>query len=75
MASSIDPTAFERLWCDESFDDGRAWYRNGYAAPDATSGYAAWMLPGLQRALHERDLGHYRAQAAALAAMLERASE
>ncbi|MEQ8770687.1 MAG: M28 family peptidase [Phycisphaerales bacterium] len=48
---NADLIAIERDWCAASFDDGRRWYRNGYAAPDATSGYAAWILPGVQAAL------------------------
>jgi N-acetylated-alpha-linked acidic dipeptidase len=57
----------ERSWCDERFDDGRPWYRNGFAAPDATSGYAAWILPGLRAAMHEEDPDRYRSQALAYA--------
>lgn len=49
----------ERSWCDESFDDGRPWYRNGFAAPDATSGYAAWILPGLRSAIQDGDATRY----------------
>ncbi len=48
---NADLMAIERDWCAASFDDGRRWYRNGYAAPDATSGYAAWILPGVQASL------------------------
>lgn len=59
--------AIERAWCDDDFDDGRAWFRNGFAAPDATSGYAAWMLPGIRRALFEGDAAHLESQAQALA--------
>lgn len=54
----------ERSWCDERFDDGRPWYRNGFAAPDATSGYAAWILPGLRAAIQEGDATRYQEQAA-----------
>ncbi len=57
----------ERSWCDERFDDGRPWYRNGFAAPDATSGYAAWILPGLRAALQDEDPARYREQALAYA--------
>lgn len=53
----------ERAWCDERFDDGRPWYRNGFAAPDATSGYAAWVLPGLRAALQDGDMDRYEQQA------------
>ncbi len=52
---NADLIAIERDWCAASFDDGRRWYRNGYAAPDATSGYAAWILPGVQASLLAAD--------------------
>lgn len=45
----------ERLWCTVGFDTGRSWFRNGYAAPDQTSGYAAWMLPALRHAVELGD--------------------
>jgi N-acetylated-alpha-linked acidic dipeptidase len=35
---------------------GREWYRNELASPDADSGYAAWLLPRLTRAIDQRDL-------------------
>ncbi|MCB9882283.1 MAG: M20/M25/M40 family metallo-hydrolase [Planctomycetes bacterium] len=39
---------FERAWLlDEGLPD-RPWFRNHFAAPDETSGYAAWVLPGLR---------------------------
>ena len=60
-------TRFERAWCDERFDDGRSWYRSGFAAPDATSGYAAWVLPGLRAALQEGDTTRYEQQSRAYA--------
>ena len=63
--------SIERSWCDGAFDDGRAWYRNGFAAPDATSGYASWMVPGLRNAIHERDAAAYETQATAIADALE----
>jgi N-acetylated-alpha-linked acidic dipeptidase len=45
----------ERAWLHEAGLPGRPWYRNLYAAPDETSGYAAWPLPGLQKAALGRD--------------------
>ncbi|MFG0305429.1 MAG: M28 family peptidase [Phycisphaerales bacterium JB040] len=66
-ALNAELIAIERSWCADGFDDGRAWYRNGFAAPDATSGYAAWMLPGIRRALHEGDAAHLASQAEAIA--------
>jgi N-acetylated-alpha-linked acidic dipeptidase len=41
----------EREWLRPAeFNDStaRPWFRNLFAASDATSGYAAWMLPGLR---------------------------
>ncbi|MFT5423823.1 MAG: N-acetylated-alpha-linked acidic dipeptidase [Phycisphaerales bacterium] len=58
--------AIERSWCGDTFDDGRPWYRNGFVAPDATSGYAAWVLPGIQRGIFTGDVDHLSAQAVAL---------
>ena len=54
--------SIERAWCDDRFDDGRPWYRNGFAAPDATSGYAAWVLPGLRAAWQADDPTQYARQ-------------
>ena len=48
--------AIERGWCSLGADDGRPWYRNAYIAPDATSGYAPWVLPGVQRGLFIDDV-------------------
>ena len=45
----------ERAWLHEEGLPGRPWYRNLYAAPDETSGYASWPLPGLQKAALARD--------------------
>ncbi len=63
----------ERSWCDEMFGDfdGRPWFRNAYAGPDATSGYASWVLPGLEFALHEEDAEHFLMQHAMLARWIE----
>ncbi|MEZ6244332.1 MAG: M20/M25/M40 family metallo-hydrolase [Phycisphaerales bacterium] len=54
----------ERSWCAESFGnfDNRPWFRNAFAAPDATSGYASWVLPGLQYALYTGDVARYLEQ-------------
>lgn len=43
----------ERAWIDERGLPGRPWYRSLYAAPDADSGYAAWMLPALRHAVED----------------------
>ena len=47
----------ERAWLDEAGLPGRRWFANLYAAPDETSGYAAWILPELARAVEMRDAG------------------
>lgn len=62
---------FDTRWCigDGSHDD-RPWYRSLYAAPDATSGYASWTLPGLQNAMHTRDAGRYISEADRLTRIL-----
>jgi N-acetylated-alpha-linked acidic dipeptidase len=41
----------DRAWVSAAGLPGRPWYRNLYAAPDADSGYAPWVLPGLTAAL------------------------
>ncbi len=63
--------AFDMRWCvgDGGHDD-RPWYRSLYAAPDATSGYASWTLPGLQHAMHTRDADRYVREADRLTGML-----
>jgi len=45
----------ERAWLDERGLPGRPWFRNLYTAPDESSGYAAWPLPGLQKAAADGD--------------------
>lgn len=62
----------ERDWLEPSGLPGRPWYRNLYAAPDETSGYAAWPLPGLQKAALEADQAMAKAQAARLEEVLAR---
>ncbi|MEZ6195138.1 MAG: transferrin receptor-like dimerization domain-containing protein [Planctomycetota bacterium] len=64
--------ALDRVWIDEDGLPGRTWYRNLYAAPDENSGYAAWMLPGLRRAVELGDENAMRAEARRLAAALDR---
>ena len=55
--------SFERLWLAPEGLSGRPWYRNRFACTDPTSGYAAWMLPGIRVAIEARD--PLRANAAA----------
>ncbi|MEZ6017915.1 MAG: M20/M25/M40 family metallo-hydrolase [Planctomycetota bacterium] len=47
--------AWPRAWLDEAGLPGRPWFRNLYVAPDETSGYASWPLPGLRKALNDGD--------------------
>ncbi len=47
--------ASDRAWIlTDGFPD-RPWYRNTFAAPDRDSGYAAWSLPLLKRAVEDKD--------------------
>ncbi len=62
----------ERDWLREAGLPGRPWYRNLYAAPDETSGYAAWPLPGLQKAALDGDEAMAVRQAAQLEDVLMR---
>lgn len=61
----------ERAWLHEAGLPGRPWYRNLYAAPDETSGYASWPLPGLQKAALGADSHLAAAQAALLGQVLD----
>lgn len=66
LAALTDPAAIEganrslracdRAWKRGDGLSGRAWFKNMYAAPDRDSGYAAWMLPELRRAISDKDL-------------------
>jgi len=47
--------AMDRDWLDERGLPERPWYRSLLAAPDETSGYAAWQLPGLRHAVEAKD--------------------
>lgn len=64
----------ERAWLSESGLPGRPWYRNLYTAPDESSGYAAWPLPGLQKAAADADNRIAREQVDHLGAVLQRRS-
>ena len=44
-----------KVWLDGEGLPERPWFKNLYVAPDETSGYASWTLPGLRRALAEGD--------------------
>ena len=62
----------EREWLLAEGLFGRPWFRNLYAAPDADSGYAAWMLPALRQAVEERDADGARAAVALYLGVFER---
>jgi N-acetylated-alpha-linked acidic dipeptidase len=47
--------AIDRAWMSSEGLPDRPWHRNLYAAPDATSGYAAWAFPGVRHALESGD--------------------
>jgi N-acetylated-alpha-linked acidic dipeptidase len=47
--------AMDRDWLDERGLPDRPWFRSLLAAPDETSGYAAWQLPGLRHAVESKD--------------------
>jgi len=47
--------AWPRAWLDEAGLPGRPWFKNLYVAPNETSGYASWALPGIQKALADGD--------------------
>ena len=47
--------AIDRAWMAPEGLPERPWHRNLYAAPDETSGYAAWAFPGVRHALEARD--------------------
>ncbi len=40
-----------KVWLDSAGLPERPWFQNLYVAPDETSGYASWTLPGLRKAL------------------------
>lgn len=54
MINSVS-SALDRAWMSAEGLPGRPWRRNLYAAPDETSGYAAWGFPGVRHALEARD--------------------
>lgn len=45
----------DRAWLRAEGAPGRPWYRNLQAATDENSGYAAWVLPALARAIERRE--------------------
>jgi N-acetylated-alpha-linked acidic dipeptidase len=47
--------AADRAWLSDDGLPNRPWFRSRYAAPDEDSGYASWILPGVCKALSDRD--------------------
>lgn len=45
----------ESAWLDDAGLPGRSWFKSLYMAPDETSGYSAWPLPALRKAVEEKD--------------------
>ena len=52
-AANRELRAADRAWVSRRGLPGRPWYRNLYAAPDADSGYAPWLLPGLTAVIED----------------------
>ena len=50
----------ERAWLDPEGLPDRPWFRNLFAATDEFSGYAAWVLPGVEAALDREDPAMFR---------------
>lgn len=78
-AANRELIACDRAWKRDAGLTGRAWFKNLYAAPDRDSGYAAWMLPELRRAVSDKDLegfdraiGEYEHVIADLSARIDR---
>lgn len=95
MQSNVDTTRhreglnlalglIERGWCLSFKGEDkpeRAFYRSRYVAPDPTSGYRAWMLPQLRRAIEfgtdeeiERAIGMYADRLSLLEDSMDRAA-
>ncbi len=51
--ASMELIALSRAWIRSRGLPDRPWYRSQFVAPDPTSGYSAWMLPGLRWAVEQ----------------------
>lgn len=51
--------SLDRAWIREQGIPGRPWFRNLQAATDENSGYAAWVLPALARAVERGDRAEF----------------
>lgn len=67
--------ACDRAWLSEEGLPGRPWFRNLYAASDEDSGYAAWVLPGVRRAIERRDRGVLEHETRRIEQVFERLTE
>jgi N-acetylated-alpha-linked acidic dipeptidase len=65
----------DRAWLDEAGLAGRPWYKSLYAAPDEDSGYASWILPGLCRAVEEKNAPELETEQARCLKAFERLDE
>jgi len=64
--------SMDRAWIDEAGLPGRPWYKSLYAAPDEDSGYASWILPGLCRAVEEKNAAALESEQARCLKVFER---
>jgi N-acetylated-alpha-linked acidic dipeptidase len=64
----------DRAWLFEDGLPGRAWFRSRYAATDEDSGYAAWILPGVCKAIADGDAGLLREELGRVTEALNRAT-
>jgi len=62
----------ETDWHSSDGLPGRPWFKNLFAATDPTSGYAAWMLPGLRVGVERQDESLVRDQLAEYGKVIRR---
>jgi N-acetylated-alpha-linked acidic dipeptidase len=67
-------TRVERAFLAPEGLPGRAWYRHTIYAPGLTTGYAAWPLPGVRRAILEDDPAMVAAQVPVLVRQIDAAT-
>lgn len=67
--------AADRAWLDEAGLPDRPWFQNVFAAPNEYSGYGAWVLPALRRAVETANADELARAVDALGRALERASD
>lgn len=59
-----------RRWMRDEGIPGRSWFKNWYVSTDADSGYANWMMPGIRKAIDEKDQTAFDAAARVYADIL-----